>query len=235
MAHNNQVAFGHSGAMKVSPEGDEQIKQSLQTTSTDAVIPTIHVLELFSLSTVYLAYSFSWMLITTKLSHSEQMTTNQSSIGLLSALLLTIWIALLYGVYEFKHDWVNIVVGFGLILSTICHFFAMVNSVILGIMFSNTKGETSRAGQYLMHSLGYLAIIPMLLFYVGCFCGVAAMFTIIFVNYIPITFFLCVGAFFVLGSLQTIYYQYTVLAYKKSIELDYMQGDLESLRDIEKN
>jgi hypothetical protein len=111
-------------------------------------------------------------------------------------------------------------------MSVVCHFLAMVNSVILGIMFSNTKNEKSNAAKYLLQYLGVNSIIPMIQFYLGCFFGGVAMLVIIFLQYIRITFYLCAFFFlFFVLVVNGVYYQYNVLAYKKAIELDHSEHE----------
>ncbi len=161
------------------------------------------------------------MLLKTQVDTGEQMVSNQSSIALLSALLLTIWFALLYGNYHFLHNWEDITVGVCALLALVCHFLAMVNSVMLGIMFSGTKNEDTNASKYLLHNLGNNAIVPMIQFYLGCFFGAVAMLVIIFLNYIRVTFYLCTGFFvFLIFFVNGVYYQHNVVAYQKALELD---------------
>ena len=207
---------------------DTALLKDKKTNNSSTTKLSVSISEMFSFSTIYSAYSFQWMLLGTKVQTSDQMIGNQASIALLSALLLTIWFSLLYGDYNYQYDWENVLVGVCALLAIVCHFLAMVNSVILGMMFSGTKSEKSNAGKYLLETLGTNAIVPMIQLYLGCFFGAVAMFIIIFIEYLRVTFYSCTVLFcFFIFVVNGVYYQFNVVAYRKAIELDNLDIDID--------
>jgi hypothetical protein len=192
--------------------------------------PKVKIADVFSLPNILYCYSFKWITITSNVNSTERMKDTQSNIALLSALMLTSWVSLLYQSYDFKSDLQNIIVGSCLGLAVVFHFLSMVNSVILNIMFVSIKLEST--GQMLLNLIGFNAVVPMFMFYIGAIAGLFAMVVIIRINYLPITFYLCLSFVLFFGLFaNAIYYQYNVVAFKLALDSEnkkiYQEGEIE--------
>ena len=174
--------------------------------------------EIWSVKNIFQAYTFGWLNWNTESKTREGLRDQQLNIAVLSALLLTIWVALLFNTWPFEFEqWSDIAVGFSLTLATLFTFLGMINATILALLYMICSND--KTVQILQVQLGNNNVYPMFLLFTGGLCGVFAILCLIHLQYLRVTFYLSISSVIVFAFIiNMFYFQYNIRALEITIE-----------------
>jgi hypothetical protein len=225
----------------------ENIVKEVKLRSWNRVFPALNwesfssSMELLSPRAFYNAYTFQWLqwgqCNQNGIHLLKKMISQQTNIAILSALLLTVWFPLVYGmeVPEEGEDidkWIQTAITISAMAAITFNFLAMVNSTIILMLYGELSGDADALR--FSRRLGINLLAPMMEFYIGCVSGICATLLVLYRQHHFVAFITGLGFVVVFGFwLNGLYYHYNLRSLEETLRVQPSQValDLETIND----